>query len=127
MRGFGPPSTPTWRAVPGQRSRAAPGQVFLTQRLAGLLDIAQREADRLKDSYVSVEHLLLALADEGSRTAAGRRLAEFGVTRESFLSALTKIRGNQRITSATPEGTYEALEKYGIDLVQTLGPASSTR
>ncbi len=96
---------------------AAPGQVFLTQRLAGLLDIAQREADRLKDSYVSVEHLLLALADEGSRTAAGRRLAEFGVTTESFLSALTKIRGNQRITSATPEGTYEALEKYGVDLV----------
>ena len=96
---------------------AAPGQVFLTQRLAGVLDIAQREADRLKDSYVSVEHLLLALADEGSRTAAGGRLAEFGVTRESFLSALTKIRGNQRITSATPEGTYEALEKYGVDLV----------
>jgi ATP-dependent Clp protease ATP-binding subunit ClpB len=96
---------------------AAPGQVFLTQRLAGLLDIAQREADRLKDSYVSVEHLLLALADEGSRTAAGRRLGEFGLTMESFLSALTKIRGNQRITSATPEGTYEALEKYGIDLV----------
>ena len=97
---------------------ATPGQVYVTQRLAGLLDTAEREADRLKDSYVSVEHLLLALADEGSRTAAGRRLAEFGVTRDAFLSALTAIRGNQRITSATPEGTYEALEKYGIDLVR---------
>ena len=97
---------------------ATPGQVYVTQRLAGLLDTAEREANRLKDSYVSVEHLLLALADEGSRTAAGRRLAEFGVTRDAFLSALTAIRGNQRITSATPEGTYEALEKYGIDLVR---------
>jgi ATP-dependent Clp protease ATP-binding subunit ClpB len=97
---------------------ATPGQVYVTQRLAGLLDTAEREANRLKDSYVSVEHLLLALADEGSRTAAGRRLVEFGVTRDAFLSALTAIRGNQRITSATPEGTYEALEKYGIDLVR---------
>jgi ATP-dependent Clp protease ATP-binding subunit ClpB len=94
-----------------------PGQVVVTRRLAGLLDAAEREATRLKDSYVSVEHLILALADEGSNSAAGRRLAEFGVTRESFLTALTKIRGNQRVTSASPEGAYEALEKYGRDLV----------
>jgi ATP-dependent Clp protease ATP-binding subunit ClpB len=96
---------------------AAPGQVFVTQRLARLLETAEREAKRLKDEYVSVEHLLLALADEGSSSAAGRRLAEFGVTREAFLSALTQIRGNQRVTSATPEGAYEALAKYGQDLV----------
>jgi ATP-dependent Clp protease ATP-binding subunit ClpB len=96
---------------------AAPGQVFLSQRLARVLDVAEREAQRLKDEYVSVEHLLLALAEEGASSAAGRRLAEFGVTRESFLSGLTQIRGNQRITSATPEGTYEALAKYGQDLV----------
>jgi ATP-dependent Clp protease ATP-binding subunit ClpB len=82
---------------------AAPGQVFLTQRLARLLEAAEREAKRLKDEYVSVEHLLLALAEE-SGTQAARRLAEFGVTREAFLSALTQIRGNQRVTSATPEG-----------------------
>ncbi|WP_020664667.1 ATP-dependent chaperone ClpB [Amycolatopsis benzoatilytica] len=96
---------------------ATPGQVYLTRRLAGLLDAAEREAKRLKDEYVSVEHLVLALADEGAKSAAGRLLTRYGVTRESFLTALTKIRGNQRVTSATPEGAYEALEKYGRDLV----------
>ncbi|MBO0871760.1 MAG: ATP-dependent chaperone ClpB [Pseudonocardia sp.] len=96
---------------------AAPGQVYLTRRLAALLDTADREASRLKDSYVSVEHLMLALAEEGPASAAGRLLAEHGVTRESFLAALTRVRGNQRVTSATPENAYEALEKYGQDLV----------
>ncbi|MET9663953.1 ATP-dependent chaperone ClpB [Streptomyces sp. NPDC006475] len=96
---------------------ATPGQVFITQRLAKLLDAAEEEAKRLKDEYVSVEHLVLALGDEGSATAAGRLLAENGVTKDGFLSALTRIRGNQRVTSATPEGSYEALEKYGRDLV----------
>ena len=95
----------------------APGQVFVTQRLSRLLDAAEAEATRLKDDYVSVEHLLLALIDEGSSSAAGRRLLQRGATREAILSALTAIRGNQRVTSATPEGTYEALEKYGQDLV----------
>jgi ATP-dependent Clp protease ATP-binding subunit ClpB len=96
---------------------ATPGQVFVTQRLGRLLDAAEREAKRLKDEYVSVEHLVLALAEEGISTAAGRRLQEHGVTREAFLSALTQVRGSQRVTSATPEGAYEALEKYGQDLV----------
>src|SRR5262249_6361941 len=82
---------------------AAPGQVFVTQRLSRVLDAAEREAGRLKDEYVSVEHLLLALADEGSATAAGRQLKEHGITREAFLSALTRVRGNQRVTSAMPE------------------------
>ncbi|MDX3072515.1 ATP-dependent chaperone ClpB [Streptomyces sp. MI02-7b] len=96
---------------------ATPGQVYITQRLAGLLDTAEQEARRLKDEYVSVEHLVLALADEGSRTASGRLLKENGVTKDGFLTALTRIRGNQRVTSATPEASYEALEKYGRDLV----------
>ena len=96
---------------------AAPGQVFVTQRLSRVLDAAEREASRLKDEYVSVEHLLLALADEGSVSAAGRLLKQHGVTREAFLSALTRIRGNQRVTSAMPEVAYEALTKYGRDLV----------
>jgi ATP-dependent Clp protease ATP-binding subunit ClpB len=96
---------------------ASPGQVFLTQRLARLLDEAEREAVRLKDEYVSVEHIVLATIAEGARTAAGKRLAEHGVTREAFLAALTSVRGNQRVRSATPEGTYDALAKYGRDLV----------
>ncbi|HLT10796.1 MAG TPA: ATP-dependent chaperone ClpB [Micromonosporaceae bacterium] len=97
---------------------APPGQIFVTQRLARLLDAAQREAARLKDEYVSVEHLLLALLDEGPEAVAARRLRERGVTRDSFLTALTRVRGNQRVTSPTPEAAYEALEKYGRDLVR---------
>ncbi|WP_329377814.1 ATP-dependent chaperone ClpB [Streptomyces sp. NBC_01716] len=96
---------------------AAPGQVFVTQRLGRLLDTAEQEAHRLKDEYVSVEHLVLALVDEGSASSAGRLLKEYGLTKEAFLAALTRVRGNQRVTSATPEGAYEALEKYGRDLV----------
>ncbi|HZN72733.1 MAG TPA: ATP-dependent chaperone ClpB [Micromonosporaceae bacterium] len=96
---------------------AAPGQVFVTQRLSQLLDTAEREAKRLKDEYVSVEHLMLALIEEGSQTAAGRLLRDEGLTRDRFLQALTAIRGNQRVTSAMPEVAYEALEKYGRDLV----------
>ncbi|MBV9486959.1 MAG: AAA family ATPase, partial [Frankiaceae bacterium] len=96
---------------------AAPGQVYVTQRLNRLLDTADREAKRLKDEYVSVEHLLIALVEEGVETGAGRALRDQGVTRDRFLQALTSIRGNQRVTSAMPEVTYEALEKYGRDLV----------
>jgi ATP-dependent Clp protease ATP-binding subunit ClpB len=96
---------------------AGPGQVAVTQRLARLLDTAEREAQRLKDEYVSVEHLLIALIDEGPESAGGRRLQERGLTRDRFLQALTAIRGNQRVTSAMPEVAYEALEKYGRDLV----------
>ena len=95
----------------------APGQVFVTQRLSQLLDTADSEARRLKDEYVSVEHLALALIEEGSKSAAGRALQIGSVTRDAFLGALTTVRGNQRVTSATPEGSYEALEKYGQDLV----------
>ncbi len=94
-----------------------PGQIAVTQRLARLLGDAQREADRLKDDYVSVEHLVLAMLAEGPPTGAGRLLSEEGVTRAAFLDALAKIRGHQRVTSATPEGAYEALAKYGQDLV----------
>jgi ATP-dependent Clp protease ATP-binding subunit ClpB len=96
---------------------ASPGQVFVTQRLSRILDAAEREAHRLKDEYVSVEHLVVALVDEGADTAAGRLLREHGITRDSFLQALTEIRGNQRVTSAMPEVAYEALAKYGRDLV----------
>src|SRR6266550_3122769 len=96
---------------------AAPGQIYVSRALSELLDTAKKEADRLKDEYVSVEHILLAMIESGSSTAAGRLLQERGVTRERFLQILTEVRGSQRVTSATPEGSYEALEKYGRDLV----------
>jgi len=96
---------------------AKPGEVYVSRTLGQLLDTAQQEADRLKDEYVSVEHVLLAIIETGSQTAAGRLLEEHGVSRDRFLETLTKVRGNQRVTSATPEGSYEALEKYGRDLV----------
>jgi ATP-dependent Clp protease ATP-binding subunit ClpB len=96
---------------------AAPGQVFLTQRLSRLLDAADAIATKMKDDYVSVEHLLLAMLDEDASAPARRILTSRGVTREAFLGALSDVRGAQRVTSAMPEVTYEALEKYGRDLV----------
>jgi len=95
-----------------------PGKVYITQRLNKLLAKAQEEAERLKDEYVSVEHLLLAFTDEGSSTPAGRVLQQFGISRDLILKTLTAVRGHQRVTSASPETTYEALQKYGRDLVQ---------
>jgi ATP-dependent Clp protease ATP-binding subunit ClpB len=97
---------------------AEPGQVYVSRTLNRVLDAAQGEADRLKDEYVSVEHVLLAMIESGSGTGAGRILKEHGVTRERFLEILTEVRGSQRVTSATPESAYEALEKYGRDLVE---------
>ncbi len=97
---------------------AEPGKVYVTQRLNELLVRAEDEAKRLKDEYVSVEHLVLALVAEGDRTAAGRLLAKHGVTHDAFLAALSDVRGSQRVQSATPEGTYEALDRYGRDIVR---------
>src|SRR5919205_483447 len=93
------------------------GKIYVTQRLQKLFVQAEDEAKRLKDEYVSVEHITLALIDEGTSTVAGRLLQQFHVTRDNFLAALTAVRGHQRVTSADPETAYEALEKYGTDLV----------
>ena len=97
---------------------AEPGKVYITQRLNKLLVKAEEEARHLKDDYVSVEHLLLAFVEEGTATPAGRVLHKHGITRDAVLKALTAVRGHQRVTSAAPESTYEALQKYGRDLVQ---------
>ncbi|RLD68541.1 MAG: type VI secretion system ATPase TssH, partial [Bacteroidetes bacterium] len=95
-----------------------PGKVYITQRLNKLLAQAQAEAKKLKDEYVSVEHILLAFIDEGGQTPTGNILREFNITRDLLLQTLTAIRGHQRVTSADPESTYEALQKYGRDLVE---------
>ncbi|HEV7807206.1 MAG TPA: ATP-dependent chaperone ClpB [Solirubrobacteraceae bacterium] len=93
----------------------AGGDVRVTRALSALLEDAEKEAGRLKDEYVSVEHLVLAMLR--SRAPAGRILADRGLSADRFLDVLTEVRGAQRVTSATPETAYEALEKYGRDLV----------
>jgi ATP-dependent Clp protease ATP-binding subunit ClpB len=92
------------------------GDVGMTSRLNRLLGQAESEAKKLKDEYVSVEHFLLAMTDEGG--AASRVLKDFGLTRARLMSALQQVRGHQRVTTPTPEATFEALEKYGRDLTQ---------
>ena len=93
------------------------GKIYVTQRLNQVLVKAADEAKRLKDEYVSVEHIMLAFLDEGKASPAGKLLAQMGVDRARFLEELMGVRGNQRVTSANPEGAYEALQKYGVDLV----------
>ncbi|RKX65719.1 MAG: ATP-dependent chaperone ClpB [Thermodesulfobacteriota bacterium] len=94
------------------------GKIYFSQRLFQILTKAQEEAKHLKDEYTSVEHIILAFIEEGSHTDVGRIFQTFNITRERFLEVLNEVRGSQRITSPTPEETYEALEKYGRDLVK---------
>jgi len=100
---------------------AEPGKIYVSQRLSRILVAAENEAKRLKDEYVSVEHLLIALLAEGEKSAAGKLLKQAGIDREILLKSLTEVRGNQRVISANPEASYEALEKYGRDLVKMAG------
>jgi ATP-dependent Clp protease ATP-binding subunit ClpB len=92
--------------------------VYVTQRLNKLLVKARDEARKLIDEYVSVEHLVLAMFDEPSASGLGKVFKSLNLRRDDFLRALTEVRGNQRVTSANPEGTYESLEKYGRDLTR---------
>jgi ATP-dependent Clp protease ATP-binding subunit ClpB len=92
------------------------GQVYATQRLGRVLARAEQEAGKLKDDYVSIEHVLIAMLDEPG--AAARILREGGLTHDALMKSLKQVRGNQRVTSANPEATYQALERYGRDLTQ---------
>ena len=94
------------------------GQMYMSQRLSRLLDGAEREAGNLKDDYVSVEHLLMAMVDEGDPSPARQILSRAGVSRDNLMKVLASIRGHQRVTSQTPEETYQPLERYGRDLTQ---------
>jgi len=94
------------------------GKVYITQRLNQLLVTAGDEAGHLNDEYVSVEHLLLAFIAEGGNTEAGRILKKAGINRDRFLQTLTGVRGHQRVTSDQPESSYDALKKYGMDMVE---------
>ena len=92
------------------------GQVTVSPALTRLLAAADTEAKALNDDYVSVEHLLLAMA--GDTGGVGRLFRDAGLTREKLLNALREVRGNQRVTTQNPEGTYQSLERYGIDLTR---------
>ena len=94
---------------------SGPGQLHITPRLSQVLSKAEQEMQALHDEYLSIEHVLLAMADEGG---IFRRL---GLGRDRLLAALQQIRGNQRVTSQDPESTYQALEKYGRDLTKLAG------
>ncbi|TKB66614.1 MAG: AAA family ATPase [Nitrospira sp.] len=98
-----------------QGAGAGPGQLHIASRLNHALTKAEDEQRTLKDDYLSVEHVVLAMAQEGGI------FKKLGLTKERLLSALQQIRGSQRVTSQDPEGTYQALEKYGRDLTRLAG------
>ncbi len=95
-----------------------PSQVHVSQGVLRVLNAAQDEAERLKDDYTSTEHFLLALADDQEKGRAGQLLRAEGVTRDQVYQALQQVRGGQRVTSQSPESTYQSLERYGRDLTQ---------
>src|SRR5437773_715326 len=99
--------------IPSAFGGSEPG---LSPRLNKVTSAAEAEASRMKDDFVSTEHLFIAIADESGRSAAAQLLKQNGVTRDTILQALTTVRGSQRVTNENPEGTYQALERYGRDL-----------
>jgi ATP-dependent Clp protease ATP-binding subunit ClpB len=92
-------------------------KVYVTQSVNAVLTRAEEEAKSLKDEFVSVEHLLLGLLEVGKPEALKKLFKSFGLDRAKILKALREVRGSQKVTTDNPEGTYQALEKYGIDLV----------
>jgi ATP-dependent Clp protease ATP-binding subunit ClpB len=102
--------------LPKISGSGATGQVGITHRLNQLLVRAQDEAKKLKDEYVSVEHLVLAMFGEDKESEITRIFRSLTLTRGAFLAAMQEVRGNQRVTSQNPEATYESLQKYGRDL-----------
>jgi len=93
-------------------------KIYITQALNDVYSKAETESKSLKDEYISVEHLFLAMVDVGKPAALANLFKSFGLDKAKTLSALQEVRGNQRVTSQNPESTYQALEKYGLDLVQ---------
>ncbi len=99
-----------------RRPRVSGGQTAMSSEFQEVLNRAEKEADRFKDKYISTEHLLLALADVKSE--AQQVLSIAGVKRDALLAAMKEVRGTQRVDTQDPEGTYQALERYGRDLVE---------
>src|SRR4026208_644450 len=106
---------PELRKLPGAQGGSQPG---LSARLRKVTDAAESEAERLKDEYVSTEHLFIAIASEGSKSPSVRLLEQRGITKDAILQAMAVVRGSQRVTSQNPESTYQSLERYGRDLTE---------
>jgi ATP-dependent Clp protease ATP-binding subunit ClpB len=102
--------------LPKVSGAGATGQTGITHRLNQLLVHAQDEAKKMKDDYVSVEHLVLAMFNEKKDTPIAGIFRDLNLKRDAFLAAMQEVRGNQRVTSQNPEATYESLQKYGRDL-----------
>ena len=100
-----------------KRTKVQGGNMYMSQALNDVLINAEDEAKRMGDEYVSVEHLFLMLIKKPNKEVK-EIFREYGITRERFLGVLEQIRGNVRVTSDNPEGTYDALSKYGEDLVE---------
>lgn len=100
-----------------KRPKVSGGQVYISNDLNKVLITAEDEAKSMGDEYVSVEHLFLALIKHPNK-AIKELFRGYGITRERFLSVLSSVRGNQKVTSDNPEATYDTLEKYGYDLVE---------
>ncbi len=101
--------------LPGVSGSGAIGQVYISPRLKQVMDSAFKEAEQLKDEYVSTEHLLIAIADEKNGVSSAILSSE-GVTKDIILKAMVSIRGSQRVTDQSPEDKYQALSKYSRDL-----------
>ncbi len=97
---------------------AQPGQVYVTHRLNEILVKSVDLAKKMQDEYVSVEHIFMTILEENPTTPIGRVNQIFRLDKDKFLSLLIEVRGHQRVTSDNPEATYEALKKYGRDLVE---------
>ena len=104
-------------SVSGPGSATEQGKVYVSQELSRVLAAAEETARRMGDEYVSVEHVLLAMVAEAKASGIAEALRRAGVTESAVLAALKSVRGNQHVTSDTPEEKYEALKKYGTDLV----------
>jgi ATP-dependent Clp protease ATP-binding subunit ClpB len=101
-----------------QPSAYGGAQPTLSPRMRKVADAAEAEAGRLKDDFVSTEHLLLGIVAEGGRTPAARALQQHTITKDRIFEVLTQVRGAQRVTDQNPEAKYQALEKYGRDLTE---------
>ncbi|MCR4697315.1 MAG: ATP-dependent chaperone ClpB [Lachnospiraceae bacterium] len=100
-----------------KRVKVSGGELRIGQKLNEVLITAENQAKKMGDEYVSVEHLFLSMLDHPNKEVA-EIFKEYGITKERFLTALSSVRGNVKVTSDNPEGTYDALNKYGQDLVQ---------